>query len=476
MSKLAALSLVFLFFVGVVRVAARPQPFLQLPNVEPAEFPAEVRDQVRQAYEVAHANPDNAGAVGKLGMILDLYDRPDAAALCYRRAHSLQPQVFKWLYYLGSVHFRQKHIQEATTTLSQALALKPDYLPAQLKLAEALFDRGEIHESTEIYQAILRRHSDCAEAHLGMGRIHSSRRRTALAVQSYRRACELFPPYGAAHYALALLYRRLGELEKAKEEVALYDQNPNLWPPVPDPLRDEQRTLDLSAASHLRRGVELSQAGRPQDAIAEHEKALRLDPGLVQAHANLIALYGRLGMFDKGEEHYKTVLALNPNQFPNAHYDYGVLLFERHRYDEAEQAFRKALQINPHHAKARYNLGIVLETKGRFKEALEQFEEALEDQPAYQEAHFQIGRILVNEKKFDGAIQHFLQILDPVNSETSTYLYALGAAYARAGNRTSALHYLEMAREQAAARGQSKLLADIERDLKALNESRTKPE
>jgi tetratricopeptide (TPR) repeat protein len=234
--------------------------------------------------------------------------------------------------------------------------------------------------------------------------------------------------------------------------------------------------LDLSAASHLRRGVELSQAGRPQDAIAEHEKALRLDPELVQAHANLIALYGRLGMFDKGEEHYRAVLALNPNQFPNAHYDYGVLLLERHRYDEAEQAFRRALQINPHYAKARYNLGVILETKSRFQEALEQFEKALEDQPAYREAHFQIGRILVNEKKFDGAIQHFLQILDPVNSETSTYLYALGAAYARAGNRESALHYLELAREQAAARGQSKLLADIERDLKALNVSRTKPE
>jgi hypothetical protein len=52
-----------------------------------------------------------------------------------------------------------------------------------------------------------------------------------------------------------------------------------------------------------------------------------------------------------------------------------------------------------------------------------------------------------------------------VDEETPTYLYALGAAYGRAGNSANALHYLEQAKELAVARGQNALASEIEKDL-----------
>jgi hypothetical protein len=42
----------------------------------------------------------------------------------------------------------------------------------------------------------------------------------------------------------------------------------------------------------------------------------------------------------------------------------------------------------------------------------------------------------------------------------------VGAAYARAGDRGNAVRYLRMAREQAAAQNQAKLVGSIERDLR----------
>ena len=84
------------------------------------------------------------------------------------------------------------------------------------------------------------------------------------------------------------------------------------------PLRDDPGAL-------LQRGVKLADAGDVDAAIAAHEAALAIDPSLAQAHANLIALYGRQRNFAKAEAHYRAVVALGVN-VADAHYDYGVLL------------------------------------------------------------------------------------------------------------------------------------------------------
>ena len=77
---------------------------------------------------------------GNLAMLLDLYHRPQEAALCYRRAHLIQPTVFKWLYYWGSLLFSQKKMDEALPVLTAALQLRPEYLAARLRLGEALLE------------------------------------------------------------------------------------------------------------------------------------------------------------------------------------------------------------------------------------------------------------------------------------------------------------------------------------------------
>ena len=70
----------------------------------------------------------------------------------------------------------------------------------------------------------------------------------------------------------------------------------------------EVKSLKTGAGVHLKNGVELEKAGRVADSIEEHEKAVQLDPGLVQARINLVILYGRMGNFDKAYEHYKAAL------------------------------------------------------------------------------------------------------------------------------------------------------------------------
>ncbi len=147
-----------------------------------------------------------------------------------------------------------------------------------------------------------------------------------------------------------------------------------------------------------------------------------------------------------------------------------MLLFDARKYSQAEDAFRKALEINPFHPEAHNNLAYLLEQQGKVGEAIDHYRKAIENKPDYRLAHFHLGRVLVNQRNYQEGIQHLLKTLQPEDDSTPGYLYALGAAYGRASDWQNALLYLRMAREQASRRGQSKLLAGIEKDLRTLED------
>ncbi len=108
-------------------------------------------------------------------MLLDLYKQPDEAATYYQRAHLRAPASFRWLYYLGSLRATRGQHQEAVEILRKALAEKPTYLPARLKLAESLLATGQWKEGEDIYRTLARDHPDLADVRFGLGRVYSAR-------------------------------------------------------------------------------------------------------------------------------------------------------------------------------------------------------------------------------------------------------------------------------------------------------------
>lgn len=470
----SSIKLIVALTAGLLPTVLPAQTLPELPALNMDNFFPFVREQVEKALRAAQASPKSAEASGALGMILDTYEQYDSAAICYQRARLLDPIVFRWAYHLGWVQTELGRFGQAETTLRDALRMNPRYLPARLRLAEALLGAGRLEESGAIYTALTRDYPELATAHYGLGRVYSAQGDSAAAVESLRKACELFPPYGAAHYALGLAYRKLGAGEKVREHLKLYEQSRTSVPGVEDPLRSAVEDLNLGPLGHMRRGIALEQAGKIHEAIVEEEKALEVDPKQVQVHINLIALYGQTAQFEKAEEHYRAAVNLNPHQ-AEAHYNYGVLLVKQGKSAEAEGAFREVVRVNPFYAEAHNNLGFLLEQQGRLEEALQHYRAAIAHRPNYRLAHFHAGRILVNQNRYDEAIEHFLKTLAPEDEDTPRFLYALAATYARAGDREKALDYFHKARDAAAGRNQSDLLRSIERDLVILEKTGTQP-
>jgi tetratricopeptide (TPR) repeat protein len=452
---------------------ARAQQPPELPTIDTANFLPPIQEQVNRAEHEARAHLRDAKAAGALAMTLHAYQKYDAAAQAYEYAHWLDPQNFDWLYLLGAVQVQRGEFDAAVSCFQSAVRLRPDDLAAQLRLAESLTALSRWDDAGRLYRHIVVHHPDSPQAWYGLGRVNAAKRDHADAVQSYAKACDLFPPYGSAQFALAAELRRLGKNAEAEEHLAAYSKHVTDEPPLDDPLFKRIHELNQSVTVHIQRGAELEKAGRLDDAIREHEAALAIDPNDVQVHVNLLSLYGRIGDAVKAKQHFDAAIKLNPGH-SDAWYDYGVLLFHEKQYAEAEQAFRHALAINPYYAEAHNNLGAMYEQQGRLDDAAKEFREAIADRPDYSLARFHLGRILVNEDKYGEAIQQFLKTLTPEDENTTVYLYALAASYARYGDRTHALQYFQKARDSAVAHDQTRLLANIERDLKTLGTAVTK--
>lgn len=460
-----------LFALAALCIRAQAQGLAELPQVDKSGFLPAIRAQVELAERNARERPRDPAIVGALAMTLHAYQQYDAAERAYTRAHSLDPQNFDWLYLLGAVQMAQGAFDRAVKTLQSALQIRPGDLAAEVRLAESLTAVPDWNGAAALYGRILDDRRDCPKAWYGLGRAQTAKGDHAAAIASYVKACELFPAYGAAHFALAAELRRLGRKPEAERHIAAYAKNVTSEPPLDDPLFQRIHELNLSSQAHLERGAELEKAGLLDEAIREHEAALAYDPGNVQAHVNLISLYARAGDPGKAKQHFEAATRLNAGR-SDAWYNYGVLLYMQKHFDEAEKAYLRALQINPDYAEAHNNLGAIYEQLGRLADAQKEFRAAIRDRPDYPLARFHLGRILVNEQKYDEAIQQLQRALTPDDDKTPVYLYALGATYARAGDHAHALEYLQRAQDAASRYGQSELLESIDRDLRVLQSAK----
>lgn len=463
-SRWAWLCFIFLFSSALGAQSLPALPSIQLDNFEPS-----IREQVRKALTEAQAKPQNAVANGQLAMVLHAYKQYEFASSCYGRAAQLAPEDFRWHYYLGTTQSALARYAEAIAAFKEAVRLQPNDLPAQLRLADTFLAAGDFRASQSLYEVLTKQAATQAQALYGLGQIKIALGEKAAGIAHFRQALTLFPAYGAAHYALGLALRDQGQRGEAQYHLTLSQQYKYQRPSLDDPLLEAIANLNASATDQLQRGVDFASLGNLEPAIVAHERALEINPKLVQAHINLISLYARVGQIEKAEKHYQAAVAINPN-LADSHFNYGVILLGLERYAEAAQAFHRSLERNPFSADAHYNYAVIIERDGKLDEAARHYQQALANNPEHRQAHFHYARILVHQEKLPEAIEHLKQTITVEDDDTPRFRYALGAAYARLGDRQSALQHLREAQKRAEKLGQKELLAAIVRDLQTLEE------
>jgi tetratricopeptide (TPR) repeat protein len=460
--QMVSVAMLLWLLIAAPQSNGRPLPDLALDGLPPAS-----RDALQHLFDAARRAPDDPALVGRLAMALQAWELWDAAHAAYQRARVLAPSTFKWTYLDSIVLQRLGRAEDAVVALNAALAIDAHYLPARVKLAEALHGAGRDEDSVALFAELVRDPAVEPVAEFALGRAAAGARRYEEAVAHLTKATALFPEYGAAYYVLARAYRALGRADDAQHALEAHQRYGARWPAIDDPVLLAVTTIRTDARALLQRGAKLAAAGDLAGAIAAHEEALRQDPSYGQAHVELISLYGGLKNWTKAEEHFRAAVALGADP-EEAHYNHGVLLGLQERWDEAADAYRLALEVNPHNPRARNNLGQILERRRGFEEAATEYQRAVEADPAFRLARFNLGRMLIALGRPRDAIAQLQQVTEPRDAESPRYLFALATAYVHAGQPDAGMRWATEAQRLALAYDQPELAQAIARHIASL--------
>ena len=147
--------------------------------------------------------------------------------------------------------------------------------------------------------------------------------------------------------------------------------------------------MDFDFFRHYWRGRLLARLGRRRPAIAAYEAALVRAPQDPRVLRALGYLYGEEGDFRTAEDYLTKAIALAPDAV--SWFNLGYLRERRGRIEEAIEAFREAVRLDPQLDRAWYGLGLSEARLGRHAAAVAALEQAAVRQPRNPHVWYALG-------------------------------------------------------------------------------------
>jgi tetratricopeptide (TPR) repeat protein len=169
---------------------------------------------------------------------------------------------------------------------------------------------------------------------------------------------------------------------------------------------------DTAKAAALKKvfddGVTASRAGDHDTAIAKFNEAAAMIPSCHDCYYNLGVSHLQKKDEKQAEEAWKKAIELKPD-YGEAMNALATLYNNQKRFDEAAAMSAKAGAAGgaTGSADATYNQGIILWNQGKIAEAKAKFEDAIKADPNMADAHYQLGMALLNEGKMPEAVASF---------------------------------------------------------------------
>jgi len=163
-------------------------------------------------------------------------------------------------------------------------------------------------------------------------------------------------------------------------------------------------------------------------AMDQLELAVQTNPADVEAHVYLTEGYGRLGEFQKMNEHYDTAMKLMGGQgkanqkfidklnydrdkFWRETFNKGVANVKNEKLADAAKNFNDCIQIDAERAEAYRNLGYVNLQSDSIEAALKNYEDVVRINPKDTETMTDLGRLYMRVKQYDKTIEMMDNVL-----------------------------------------------------------------
>ncbi len=355
--------------------------------------------RVAQARLSAGQTPGGGGSPGGFRQaVLHLQNgQLHQAEQAHLRVLAKSPRHAPSLHHLGLIAFKGGDRQKAVDYIRQSVAIDPAYHEAWLNLAVVLGETRSLNEAIEACRTCVALRPASAEPLAVLGNLLRAAQKTPDAAAVYAESLKLKPDQPSVLVSLGELFLDLG---KSDEALALCRKARTL-----DPGHADAKTLErriLAATGHLEAAEDLIDAGssdaegraqsydelgtfllargRHTEAAAVFRRAIADAPQSADAHFNLAMALDGAGQSQEALAMYRAGLAIEPDR-AEAYAMMGVLLRGMMQHPAAISALQISVKLDPALAIGHYNLAVTCKALGRFEEARDAFRKAVEHAP-----------------------------------------------------------------------------------------------
>jgi len=175
-----------------------------------------------------------------------------------------------------------------------------------------------------------------------------------------------------------------------------------------------------SATKAFNEGVELSNTGKNDEAIAKFNEVIAAMPNCAECYANIGTVQTKAQKYAEAEAAYKKAIEIKAD-FAEAYNGLANLYNTQKKFDQAAEMSKKAMELAAASGGAAgagaatpagnaanvFNQGVILWNAQKFAEAKTQFEAAVKLDPNLAEAHYWLGMATLNSGDMAGAKPKF---------------------------------------------------------------------
>jgi tetratricopeptide (TPR) repeat protein len=369
------------------------------------------KDAIDAYKRAADLDPEDVHNMGALAQALLNDNQLDEALKIYRQMADADPEDASTLVHISEILRRQGKYEDALATVKKAVKKDPDSLEAGYNEGLLLDVLGRYDESAQVYEHMVDLTSHANGAYTAdeknnraiflerLGSVYHEQNKVDEAIAAYQKMIDLGGENALRGYQSEVdVYRDAKQFDKAIDvSRKAVEANP------------KDRDLKLMLAG------ELVDQGKEDEGIGMAKAMLKNTADDREVWIALGQIYTRIHKWKEAEDALNKATGLTTKKEDNVYLLFlkGGLAERQKHFDQAEQYFHQALELDPNNAAVLNYLGYMLADKGnRLPEALKMIRKAVELEPmngAYLDslgwAYFKLGQYELAEENLRQAVE-----------------------------------------------------------------------
>jgi len=349
----------------------------------------------------------------------------DEAISTFKNGLSTDPQNTVLLNVIGATYTLKGDFEQAENYLLKSLQTDPGFVPARKNLAISYFNLGKYDLATREFQRLMNEPSTRSVAFLFLGMIAEEQRAFSKSASFLGESGEVVYQYPRALLSFAHSLFELKQTQKADAVLERLDA-----------------MSGVAASEYFKAGLLFSQHRQYQQALAEFERADKLDPGFPGLQYRRAVVLDQLGRSEEAQKVLKDFTGIKPdadslNLLANVARKSGDL-------NLAIQSLRQAAVLEPKREVNYLDFSTICMDYENYSLALEAADIGLAHIPSSYRLQVQKGAILEKLGRF-GEAEKIVRRASLLQRDNSVALVSLGIIQTHAGKLQDAISTLSSA-------------------------------